>query len=125
MTGGQMAPTTMPDQRTTTSPFGRKVADVGMPIKVAEMLASLQTPGYIVRQALIKPKFINRAKKAIKKAFTYQIEKTCFSLVELVSTCPTNWGMTPVDALRWAEEKMLPYYELGEFKTPEPETSDQ
>ena len=119
MTGGQMAPTTMPNQRTTTSPFGRKVVDVGMPIKVAEMLASLQTPGYIVRQALIKPKLINRAKKAIKKAFTYQIENKCFSLVELVSTCPTNWGMTPADALTWAEEKMLPYYELGEFKTPE------
>jgi 2-oxoglutarate ferredoxin oxidoreductase subunit beta len=83
------------------------------------MLASLQTPGYITRQALTKPKFINRAKKAIKKAFTYQIENRCFSLVELVSTCPTNWGMTPVDALKWAEEKMLPYYELGEFKTPE------
>ena len=76
-----------------------------MPIKVAEMLASLQTPGYIARQALTKPKFINKAKKAIKKAFTYQIENRCFSLVELISTCPTNWGMTPEDALTWAEEK--------------------
>ena len=119
MTGGQMAPTTMPDQRTTTSPFGRKVADVGMPIKVAEMLASLQTPGYIARQALTKPKFINKAKKSIKKSFTYQIENRCFSLVELISNCLTNWGMTPEDALTWAEEKMLPYFELGEFKTPE------
>ena len=119
MTGGQMAPTTMPDQRTTTSPFGRKVTEVGMPIKVAEMLSALQTPGYITRQALLKPKYINKAKKAIKRAFTYQLENKCFSLVELVSTCPTNWGMTPGDALKWAEEKMLPYFSLGDFKTPE------
>jgi len=119
MTGGQMAPTTLPDQRTTTSPFGRKAVEVGMPIRMAEMLATLQTPGYIVRQAVIKPKYINRAKKAIKQAFTYQVEDRCFSLVELISTCPTNWGMTPVDAVKWAEEKMLAFYPLGEFKTPE------
>jgi 2-oxoglutarate ferredoxin oxidoreductase subunit beta len=119
MTGGQMAPTTMPDQRTTTSPFGRKPAEVGMPVRMAELLAALTTPGYIVRQALAKPKYINRAKKAIKKAFMYQMEDRCFSLVELVSTCPTNWGMTPVAATQWVEEKMLPYYKLGEFKTPE------
>jgi 2-oxoglutarate ferredoxin oxidoreductase subunit beta len=119
MTGGQMAPTTMPDQRTTTSPFGRKVADVGMPIKVAEILAALETPGYIARETLIKPKYVNKAKKALKKAFTYQVEDRCFSLVELISTCPTNWGMTPIDALTWAEEIMLPYFPLGELKTPE------
>ena len=114
-----MAPTTMPDQRTTTSPFGRKTADVGMPIKVAELLAALETPAFITRQALTKPKYINKAKKAIKQAFLYQMENRCFSLVELISTCPTNWGMTPIDALKWAEEKMLPYYKLGDFKTPE------
>jgi len=119
MTGGQMAPTTMPGQRTTTSPFGRHVEDVGMPIKVAELLASLQTPAYIARQAAIKPKYINKAKKAIKKAFTYQLEGRCFSFVEIVSTCPTNWGMTPVEAVRWSEETLLPYYQLGEFKTPD------
>jgi 2-oxoglutarate ferredoxin oxidoreductase subunit beta len=119
MTGGQMAPTTMPDQRTTTSPFGRDVADVGMPIKVAELLAALQTPAYIVRQTVLKPKFINRAKKAITQAFTYQLERRCFSFVEVVSTCPTNWGMTPVEAIKWAEDNMLPYYTLGELKTPE------
>jgi 2-oxoglutarate ferredoxin oxidoreductase subunit beta len=119
MTGGQMAPTTLPDQRTTTSPFGRKVLDTGMPVKVAELLAALQTPAFITREALIKPKHINKAKKAIKRAFTYQLEDTCFSLVELVSTCPTNWGMTPLEALKWAEEKMLPYYGLGELKSPE------
>ena len=119
MTGGQMAPTTMPDQRTTTSPFGRNVEEVGMPIKVAELIAALQTPGYIVRQTVIKPKYITRAKKAIKKAFIYQMENRCYSLVEIVSTCPTNWGLTPVEAIKWTEENMLPYYELGEFKTPE------
>jgi len=119
MTGGQMAPTTMPGQRTTTSPFGRDVKDVGMPIKVSELLASLQTPAYITRQSLIKPKYIVKAKKAIKKAFEYQIEGRCFSFVELVSTCPTNWGLTPIEAVKWAEETMIPYYPLGEFKNPE------
>jgi len=119
MTGGQMAPTTMPGQRTTTSPFGRNVDDVGMPIKVAELLAALQTPAYIVRQAVLKPKYIVKAKKAIKRAFQYQLDGKCFSLVEIISTCPTNWGVNPVEAITWAEEKMLPYYKLGEYKTPE------
>ena len=119
MTGGQMAPTTLPNQITTTSPGGRNVAEVGMPIRMAELLSALETPGYITRQTLIKPKYIIRAKKAIKQAFTYQLEKRCFSFVELLSTCPTNWGMTPVDAVKWAEENMLAYYPLGEFKTPD------
>ncbi len=119
MTGGQMAPTTMPDQRTTTSPLGRNVDEVGMPIKVAELLAALQTPAYITRQAAIKPKYIVKAKKAIKRAFTYQLEHRCYSFVEVVSTCPTNWGLTPVEAVKWAEEQMLPYYQLGDLKTPE------
>ena len=119
MTGGQMAPTTLPDQRTTTSPYGRKISDTGMPIKMAELLAALQTPAYITRQTLLSPKYINRAKKAIKQAFKYQIDDICFSFVELVSTCPTNWGMTPLNAIKWAEEKMLSYFPLGVFKTPE------
>ncbi len=119
MTGGQMAPTSMPNQRTTTSPFGRDVEEVGMPIKMAELIAALQTPAYIVRQAVLKPKYIVKAKKAIKQAFQYQMEARCFSLVELISTCPTNWGLTPVDAIKWAEDIMLPYYPLGEYKTPE------
>jgi len=119
MTGGQMAPTTLPNQKTTTSPSGRDVDDVGMPIKVAELLSSLETPAYIVRQAVLKPKYIVRAKKAIKKAFQYQLDGRCFSLVELVSTCPTNWGLTSVEAVQWAEEEMLPYFKLGEFKSPE------
>jgi len=119
MTGGQMAPTTLPGQRTTTSPLGRDVADVGMPIKVAELISSLETPAYIARQAVIKPKYIVRAKKAIKKAFQYQLDARCFSLVELISTCPTNWGLTSKEAVTWTEENMLSYYTLGEYKTPE------
>jgi 2-oxoglutarate ferredoxin oxidoreductase subunit beta len=119
MTGGQMAPTTMPDQRTTTSPFGRKVEETGMPIRMAELLTSLQTPAYIARQTVLKPKYIVKAKKCLKKAFQYQLEGRCFSFVEMVSTCPTNWGLTPTEAVRWSEETLLPYYQLGEFKTPE------
>jgi 2-oxoglutarate/2-oxoacid ferredoxin oxidoreductase subunit beta len=119
MTGGQMAPTTMPGQRTTTSPAGRDVTDVGMPIKVAELLSALQTPAYITRQTVIKPKYIKKAKKAIKQAFEYQRENKCFSLVEVVSTCPTNWGLSPADAVKWAEDELLNYYELGDFKLPE------
>lgn len=119
MTGGQMAPTTMPNQRTSTSPAGRKPEQVGMPIRVAELLATLVTPGYITRQTVIKPKYIVKAKKAIQQAFVNQIEKRCFSLVEVVSTCPTNWGMTPVEAVKWAEETLLPYYPLGDLKTPD------
>jgi 2-oxoglutarate ferredoxin oxidoreductase subunit beta len=119
MTGGQMAPTTMPDQRTTTSPYGRNVEEVGMPIRMAELLATLATPSYISRHTVIRPKYIIKAKRAIKQAFTYQLEGRCFSLVEIISTCPTNWGMTPLEALDWTEDKLLAYYKLGEYKTPE------
>jgi 2-oxoglutarate ferredoxin oxidoreductase subunit beta len=119
MTGGQMAPTTMPDQRTTTTPFGRKAEEVGMPIRMCELLASLATPGYITRQAVLRPKHINKAKKAIKQAFAYQVENRCFTFVEVISTCPTNWGMTPLDAIDWAEKTLLPYYPLGDLKVPE------
>lgn len=119
MTGGQMAPTTMPGQRATTAPTGRNVEQTGMPIRMANLLSSLSTPGYITRQAVLKPQMVNKTKKAIKKAFEYQVANKCFSFVEVVNTCPTNWGLTPVDALKWAEENLLPYYELGEFKTPE------
>ncbi len=121
MTGGQMAPTTMPGQRATTAPFGRNVEDTGMPLRMCELLSTLKTPSYITRQTVLNPKTINKAKKAIKKAFQYQIEAKCFTFVEVVSTCPTNWGMTPHEALKWAEDTLLPYYPLGEFKTPETE----
>ena len=119
MTGGQMAPTTMPGQRTTTSPYGRNVEDVGMPIRMAELLATLATPSYISRHTVIRPKYIIKAKRAIKQAFINQLEGRCFSLVEIISTCPTNWGMTPAEAIDWTENKLLAYYKLGEYKTPE------
>ena len=119
MTGGQMAPTTLPGQKTTTTPYGRDPEVTGMPIRIAELLSALVTPAYITRQTVITPKNVIKTKKAIKQAFTYQLENRCFSLVEVISTCPTNWGMTPVEALKWAETTLLPYYPLGEFKSPE------
>src|SRR3989339_348036 len=119
MTGGQMAPTTMPGQRATTAPTGRNTDLTGMPIRMANLLKELVTPGYITRQAVLNPKQINKAKKAIKKAFEYQVAGKCFSFVEVISTCPTNWGLTPLDALKWAEDTLLPYYELGDYKIPE------
>ena len=125
MTGGQMAPTTMPNQRTSTTPLGRKPDEVGMPIRMSELLATLATPGYVTRQTVIKPKYIKKAKKAIERAFSYQMENRCFSFVEVVSTCPTNWGMTPKDAVQWAEDELLPYYPLGDKKTPESEEPDR
>ena len=119
MTGGQMAPTTMPGQRATTAPLGRDTEQTGMPMRMANILSQLVTPAYVTRQAVLKPQQVNKAKKAIKKAFEYQVAGTCFSFVEVISTCPTNWGMTPLDSLKWAEETLLPYYELGDYKTPE------
>ncbi|MCK5695919.1 MAG: 2-oxoglutarate oxidoreductase [Desulfobacula sp.] len=119
MTGGQMAPTTMPGQRASTAPMGRNTDQTGMPIRMANLLGELVTPGYVTRQAVLNPKQINKAKKAIKKAFEYQVEGKCFSFVEVVSTCPTNWGLTPLDSLKWAEDTLLPYYELGDYKVPE------
>jgi len=119
MTGGQMAPTTMPGQRASTAPMGRDTDQTGMPIKMANLLGGLVTPAYVTRQAVLKPQQINKTKKAIKQAFQYQEEGKCFSFVEVISTCPTNWGLTPLASLKWAEENLLPYYELGDVKTPE------
>ncbi len=119
MTGGQMSPTTMPNQRTTTCPHGRDVDQAGYPLRVAEMLATLATPSYIARTAVHSPKHIINAKKCIRKAFEYQNAGTCYSLVEILSTCPTNWGLSATASNDWVEETMVPYYKLGEFKTPE------
>ncbi len=116
MTGGQMAPTSLPGQVTQTSPYGRDTNTVGFPIRVCEMLATLDGPEYIARVAVNNVKNIKNAKKAIKKAFENQIANKGFSLIEVVSTCPTNWGMTPQKALEWVDEKMLPYYPLGVYK---------
>ena len=116
MTGGQMAPTSLPGQVTQTSPYGRDVMTAGYPIKVSEMLATLEGPAYIERVAVNSVKNVKAAGKAILKAFKNQVEGKGFSLIEVVSTCPTNWGMTPTDALKWVDENMLPYYPLGVYK---------
>lgn len=119
MTGGQMAPTTLIGQKTTTSPAGRDPRRAGLPVKVTEMLAALDGPAYLARVAVNNPKAVNQAQKAILKAFRCQIEGRGFSLVEVLSTCPTNWGVTPDEALRFVEEKMIPYYPLIEPRVPE------
>ena len=113
MTGGQMAPTTLPGQVTTTSPYGRDVDHCGYPIRVSEMLATLDGPAYIARVSTHDVKHIIEAKKAIKHAFELQTQGKGFTLVEVLSTCPTNWGMTPVEALKWLETTMIPQYPLG------------
>ena len=116
MTGGQMAPTSLPGQVTQTSPYGRDVTQCGYPVKICEMLSELDGPEYLVRVAVNNVKHVREAKKAIYKAFKNQVEGKGFSLVEVLSSCPTNWGMTPQDALKWVEEKMIPYYPLGVYK---------
>ncbi len=116
MTGGQMAPTTLPGQVTQTSPYGRDVNTVGYPVKVCEMLSKVDGATYLERVAVNNVKNVRAAKAAIKKAFQNQIEGKGFSLVEVLSTCPTNWGMTPDKALNWLEENMIPYYPLGVYK---------
>ncbi len=116
MTGGQMAPTSLPGQVTQTSPYGRDVATAGFPIKVSELLAALDGPAYIQRVAVNNVKNVRNAKKAILKAFTNQVEGKGFSLIEVVSSCPTNWGMTPQQALDWIDTNMIPYYPLGVYK---------
>ncbi len=116
MTGGQMAPTSLPGQVTQTSPYGRDVKTVGFPIRVSEMLSALDGPEYIERVAVNNVKNVKAAKKAIKKAFENQINGKGFSLIEVVSSCPTNWGMTPQKALEWIDTNMIPYYPLGVYK---------
>ena len=119
MTGGQMAPTSLIDQVTTTSPYGRKQESTGMPIRVAELLSTLDGAKYIARVAVNNSANMAKAKAAIKKAFEVQLSGIGFSIVEILSTCPTNWGMTPVEAAVWLEKNLIPYYPLGVVKTPE------
>lgn len=119
MTGGQMAPTTLPGMKTTSSPLGRDVETMGYPLRMSELLATIGGASYIVRRSVHDPGHINQTKKAIKTAFRVQQEQMGFALVEILSSCPINWSMTPVDALKFIEEKMIPYYPLGDFKIAE------
>ncbi len=116
MTGGQMAPTSLVGQITQTSPYGRDANLCGYPVKICEMLSQLEGPEYLERVAVNNVRNVKNAKKAIKKAFENQVNKKGFSLVEVLSTCPTNWGLSPEKALEYVDEKMIPYYPLGVYK---------
>jgi 2-oxoglutarate ferredoxin oxidoreductase subunit beta len=118
MTGGQMAPTTLLGMRSTTSPFGRTVAANGYPIRVCELLAALDGPIYLERTTVDKPAGVVKTKKAIKRAFQYQIEGRGFTLIEILSQCPTDWGMTPLQAVEKVRNEMIPYFPLGVYKEP-------
>jgi len=121
MTGGQMAPTTLLGQKTTTSPFGRSPEREGYPIRMCELLATLEGAVYLARAAPLDPKGVIEAGRFVRRAFQCQLEGLGFSMVEFVSTCPVRWGMGPMEAIKWAKEKMLPQYPVGEIKVPEGE----
>jgi 2-oxoglutarate ferredoxin oxidoreductase subunit beta len=116
MTGGQMAPTTLPGMKTTSSPTGRDVELAGFPIRMAEILATLDGVGYVVRRSLHDPRHIRQAKKAIRLAFETQERGLGFSMVELLSSCPTNWKISPNEALQFIAEQMIPVFPLGDYK---------
>jgi len=119
MTGGQLAPTTMPGQYSTTTPKGRDVEETGHPIRMAELISQLKTPAFIARGSAHNPRETIITKEYIRRAFKYQAENRCFSLVEILSTCPTNWGLSVREAEKWLERVMIPYYPLGIKKVPE------
>jgi len=116
MTSGQMAPTTLPGQVTSTSPYGRNVETAGYPIRVCEMLATLDGPAYIERVSLHNVPHVKKAKAAVRKAFEIQMAGAGFTLVEVLSTCPTNWGKTPQESMDWVQSDMVPSYPLGVYK---------
>jgi 2-oxoglutarate ferredoxin oxidoreductase subunit beta len=116
MTGGQMAPTTLPGMVTTSSPYGRDVKTQGYPVRVCELVSQLDGPAYVVRRTAYKPAEVRKLRQALKTAFQVQMAGLGFSLVEVVSNCPTNWGMTPKESLKFIEERMVPYYPLGDYK---------
>jgi 2-oxoglutarate ferredoxin oxidoreductase subunit beta len=118
MTGGQMAPTTLIGQKTTTTPFGRDRETTGCPIRVAEMLSTLEGAVYVARVSVHSPRHVRLAGRAIRKAFEVQLRGQGFGVVEVLSTCPTNWGLSPLEALKWLEQEMLPVFPLGEFRVP-------
>lgn len=119
MTGGQMAPTTLIGQKSTTSQSGRDPRMNGFPIRISEMLSTLDGAVYIERVSVDTPASVRKAKAAIKRAFQVQKDGLGFSLIEVLSTCPTNWGIPPVEALQWLRDNMMPYYPLGIYKQPE------
>ncbi len=119
MTGGQMAPTTLIGQKATTAPLGRTAAANGFPLRIAEMIATIDGAVFVERVSVHNPAAVRNAKKAIKNAFQCQLDGKGFALVEVLSTCPTNWGMTPANSLTWLEDNMIPYYPLGNLKKPE------
>lgn len=119
MTGGQMAPTTLLGQKATTAVEGRKIESAGSPLKVSELIATIDGAVYVERVALNSPANIRKAKKAIERAFQVQEMKLGFAFVELLSTCPVNWGLPPNEALEWLKDNMIPYYPLKQFKIPE------
>jgi 2-oxoglutarate ferredoxin oxidoreductase subunit beta len=119
MTGGQMAPTTLPGQKTTTTPTGRDPVHCGMPLKISEMIAQIPGAVYVERVSVHSPTAVRRAKKAIRKGFLCQLAGRGFSLIELLSTCPTGWGLSPVEATKWLKGNMIPYYPLGVYREPE------
>ena len=121
MTGGQMAPTTLVGQKASTCPAGRDTKVNGFPIKVCELLTPLEGATYLERTSIHNAQNVIKTKRALKKAFQYQIDGKGFSLVEILSTCPTNWGMTPLDGAKFVAEKMMPVYPLGVFRSPEKE----
>ena len=116
MTGGQMAPTTLPGMKTTSSPTGRDVELQGWPIRMSEILAQMPGASYVVRRSVHDPGNINKTKKAIQAAFKVQLNQAGFSMVEILSSCPTNWNLSAKDALKFVKEQMIPYYPLGDFK---------
>jgi 2-oxoglutarate ferredoxin oxidoreductase subunit beta len=119
MTGGQMAPTTLVGQVTTTSPYGRNIDQAGMPIRMCEMLSTIDGAKFIARVAVNNPANMVKAKHAIKRAFEIQLRGDGFTMVEVLSTCPTNWGKSPVESVTWLEQHLIPYYPLGIFKAPD------
>ena len=116
MTGGQMAPTTLPGQVTQTTPYGRDVMSAGLPLKISELISMIDGAYYVERVSVDSVKNIKAAKKAILRGFKNQLEGKGFSLIEVISTCPTNWGLDPVKSLDWLRENMLPYYPPGVYK---------
>ena len=119
MTGGQMAPTTLPGMVTTSSPFGRDVKTQGHPVRVCELVSQLDGAAYVVRRAAHKPSEVRKLRRALKMAFLVQMTGAGFSLVEVLSNCPTNWGMTPMESLAFIEERLVPYYPLGDYRVVE------